>query len=135
MKPSPRVKTSRSRTIRPASPSERRRDAPIIQGYEASREAAKRLIEAADTALPRDVAQAVANAPWVNFLRDKYDVSALMDTIGELTKEADFVARIHGSADKARLQQPLRGRPPKGNNGVASNHDNADANAIAPVTI
>lgn len=108
---------------------------PMIQGYEASREAAKRLLEAAETALPKDVAHAVANAPWVGFLRDKYDVSALMDTIGELAEEADFVARIHASADKARLQQPLRGRPPKANNGAAPNHENAGANAIAPVTI
>ncbi|MBR0850258.1 DNA-binding protein [Bradyrhizobium diazoefficiens] len=108
---------------------------PIIQSYEASREAAKRLLEAAETALPRDFAQAVAIAPWVSFLRDKYDVSALMDTIGELTKEADFVARIHATADKARLQQPLRGRPPKTNNGAAPNHENAGANAIAPATI
>lgn len=108
---------------------------PIIQGYEASREAAKRLLEAAETALARDVAQAVANAPWVSSLRDKHDVSALMDTIGELTKEADFVARIHASADKARVQQPLRGRPPKANNGAVPNHENAGANAIAPETI
>ena len=108
---------------------------PMIQGYEASLEAARRLLEAAETALPRDIAQVVTNAPWVAILRDKHDVSALIDAIGEFAKEADFVARLHASADKARLQQPQRGRPPKANNDAAHKHERAGANTIAPVTI
>ena len=77
-----------------------------IQGYEASVEAAKRALEAAQCALPRDIAQAVANAGWAAFLRDKHDVQALVDHIGEAVQQHDFVSKLHAAADKARHQQP-----------------------------
>ena len=85
---------------------------PLIQGYEASLEAAKRALEMAQNALSRDVGQAVANAGWT-FLRDRCDVQALVDIVGELAAKPDFVATLHAAADKARNQQPQRGRPPK----------------------
>ena len=85
---------------------------PLIQGYEASLEAAKRALEMAQNALSRDVGQAVANAGWT-FLRDRCDVQALVDIVGELAAKPDFVAKLHAAADKARNQQPQRGRPPK----------------------
>ena len=94
---------------------------PPIQGYEASVEAAKRALEAAQSALPRDIAQAVANADWVAFLRDRHDVQALVDHIGEAVQQRDFVSRLHATADKARHQQPQRGRPPKSNQEAAQN--------------
>jgi len=92
-----------------------------IQGYEASVEAAKRALEAAQCALPRDIAQAVANAGWAAFLRDRHDVQALVDHIGEAVQQRDFVSRLHATADKARHQQPQRGRPPKSNQEAAQN--------------
>jgi hypothetical protein len=86
---------------------------PPIQGYEATLEAAKRALEAAQSALARDVGQAVAQAEWTGFLRDKCDVQALVDIVGELAVKPDFVAKLHATADKMRSQQPQRGRPPK----------------------
>ena len=70
---------------------------PPIQGYEASVEAAKRALEAAQSALPRDIAQAVANADWVAFLRDRHDVQALVDHIAEAVQQRDFVSRLHAA--------------------------------------
>lgn len=92
---------------------------PPIQGYEASVEAAKRALEAAQSALPRDIAQAVANAGWAAFLRDRHDVQALVDHIGKAVQQRDLVSKLHAAADKARHQQPQRGRPPKSNQGAA----------------
>jgi hypothetical protein len=108
---------------------------PPIQGYEASLEAARRLLEAAETALPKDIAQAVTNAPWARILRDKHDVSALIDKIGELAREEHFVSALHATADKLRQQQPQRGRPPKANNGAAYDHEHAGADASALVPL
>src|SRR5882762_10176063 len=85
---------------------------PQIQGYDATVEAAKRALEVAQSALPRDVAQAIGTAGWT-FLRDKGDVTALVDVVSELANQPDFVAKLHAAADKARVQQPQRGRPPK----------------------
>src|SRR3954469_4443519 len=89
-----------------------------IQGYEASVEAAKRALEAAKCASPHDIAQAVANAGWAAFLRDRHDVQALVDHIGEAVQQHDFVSKRYAAADKARHQQPQRGRPPKSNQEV-----------------
>ncbi|WP_370095387.1 DNA-binding protein [Bradyrhizobium yuanmingense] len=85
---------------------------PPVQGYEATVEAARRALEAAQNALAKDVGQAVVNARWA-FLRDKFDVSALIDQVSELAAQPAFVAKLHASADKARNQQTPRGRPPK----------------------
>jgi hypothetical protein len=98
---------------------------PPIQGYEATVEAAKRALEAAQTALSRDVGQAIGTAGW-SFLRDKCDVVALVDVVTELANQPDFVSRLHIAADKARVQQPQRGRPPKQNGTIA------DLNHAAP---
>ena len=46
---------------------------PQVQGYDASVEAARRALDAAQSALSRNVGQAVASAGWT-FLRDKCDV-------------------------------------------------------------
>ena len=54
----------------------------------------------------------MVNAQWA-FLRDKFDVSALIDHVSELAAQPGFVAKLHASADKARNQQPPRGRPSK----------------------
>ncbi len=79
---------------------------PPIQGYEASVEAAKRALEAAQSALPRDIAQAVANADWVAFLRDRHDVQALVDHIAEAVQQREFVSKLHAAADKAGTSSP-----------------------------
>ena len=84
-----------------------------IQAYEASVEAAKANLEAARGALSRDVAHGVAGANWAALLRDKFDVQALIEHIGEATRSKDWVNKLHALADKARQQQPSRGRPPK----------------------
>ncbi|MEH2562427.1 DNA-binding protein [Bradyrhizobium sp. AZCC 2289] len=107
---------------------------PPIQGYEASVEAAKRALEAAQSALPRDIAQAVANAGWAAFLRDRHDVQALVDHIAEAVQQRDFVSRLHATADKARHHQPQRGRPPKMNQEAAqkaTGHADVGANSNA----
>ena len=85
---------------------------PQIQGYNATVEAAKRALEAAQNALSRDVGQAIGTAGWT-FLRDKCDVIALVDVVSELANQPDFVSKLHAAADKVRVQQPQRGRPPK----------------------
>lgn len=85
---------------------------PSFQGYEATVETARRALETAQNALARDVGQAVVNSQW-DFLRDKFDVSALIGFVSELAAKPDFVAKLHASADKARHQQPPRGRPSK----------------------
>jgi hypothetical protein len=87
---------------------------PQIQGYDATVEAAKRALEAAQNALSRDVGQAIGTAGWT-FLRDKCDVIALVDVVSELANQPDFVSKLHAAADRARVQQPQRGRPPKQN--------------------
>jgi hypothetical protein len=87
---------------------------PQILGYDATVEAAKRALEAAQAALSRDVGQAIGSAGW-SFLRDKSDVIALVDVVSELANQPDFVSRLHAAADKVRVQQPQRGRPPKVN--------------------
>jgi hypothetical protein len=107
---------------------------PPIQGYEASVEAAKRALEAAQSALPRDIAQAVANAGWAAFLRDRHDVQALVDHIGEAVQQHDFVSKLHAAADKARHQQPQRGRPPKSNQEAAQNAS-GQPNVVQTTTI
>lgn len=106
---------------------------PPIQGYTASVEAARQALEAAETALPRDVGQAVTNAGWV-FLRDRFDVQALIDHITSEAEDADFVSKLHAAADQAKQQQPLRGRPPKANNEKVHKHDSDDENTIATTT-
>ena len=107
---------------------------PPILGYAASVEAARQALEAAQTALCRDVGQAVSQANW-SFLRDRHDIAALVDYITEAAGNADFVSKLHAVADKARLAQPQRGRPPKAANAGAHTNETTGVNAIAPVTI
>lgn len=107
---------------------------PPIQGYTASIEAAKQALEAAQTALPRDVGQAVSGAGW-SFLRDRFDVQALIDQITQAAEEGDFVSKLHAAADQARKQQPQRGRPPKVGHESAHKHVSGDENTIATTTI
>lgn len=106
---------------------------PPIKGYSASIEAARQAFEAAQTAMPRDVGQAVTNAGWV-FLRDPFDVQALVDHITMAAEDPDFVSKLHAAADKARQQQPLRGRPPKASQEMARSHVSDDDNKIAATT-
>ena len=75
---------------------------PPVQGYEAQVLAAKEQLEMARGALSRDVAQAVGAADWVQILRDRFDVQVLVAQIGETAKQADFVAKLHATADKVR---------------------------------
>ena len=49
---------------------------------------------------------------------------ALVDVVGELANQPDFVSKLHAAADKARVQQPQRGRPPK-SNGATNDRKNA----------
>ncbi|MGY4512356.1 DNA-binding protein [Bradyrhizobium sp. USDA 3650] len=107
---------------------------PPIQGYTASVEAARQALEVAQTALPRDVGQAVMAAGWT-FLRDRHDVNALIDHVTSEAESGDFVSKLHAAADKARQQQPQRGRPPKANSDPTHKHVNGDENSIAATTI
>jgi hypothetical protein len=93
---------------------------PPVQGYEEQVTAAREQLEMARGALSRDFAQAVGTADWVQILRDRYDVQALVGQIGETAKQADFVAKLHSAADKVRQQQQQRqrGRPAKSSNGA-----------------
>jgi hypothetical protein len=86
---------------------------PIPGGYAASVEAAKVNLEAAKAALSRDVAQGIADAKWASILRDKFDVLALVEHISEAARSKDWLAKLYASADRARAQQPQRGRPVK----------------------
>jgi hypothetical protein len=86
---------------------------PEIQDYKASVAAAKQTLDTARSALSRDVAQAVANAEWTAFLRDRFDVQALVDHVSAAARQTDFIEKLHAGADKARQQQRQRGRPPK----------------------
>jgi hypothetical protein len=105
--------------LRAIEPVNKRKDMkmPPNQGYQASVASAKELLDTARSALPRDVAQAVANADWT-FLRDRCDVQALIDHIGTAAHKADFVEKLHAAADKARQQQRQRGRPRKTSDAV-----------------
>ena len=58
----------------------------------------------------RDVGAAIVNAQW-SFLRDRFDVNALVAHISETAQRSDFVSKLHAAADKARHQQIPRGRP------------------------
>ncbi|MFK4384673.1 hypothetical protein [Bradyrhizobium sp. USDA 223] len=107
---------------------------PPIQGYSASVEAARQALEVAQTALPRDVGQAVTNAGWT-FLRDRFDVQVLIDHITSKAEDDDFVSKLHAAADKARQQQPQRGRPPKATSDTAHKHVRDDESPIVPATI
>ncbi|WP_027577129.1 hypothetical protein [Bradyrhizobium sp. WSM1743] len=60
----------------------------------------------------------MGNAEWA-FLRDKFDVNALIDHVSELAAKPDFVAKLHAATDKARNEQPQRGRPPKASTAAA----------------
>jgi hypothetical protein len=76
------------------------------------------------------LAAAISQVDWP-FLRDRHDVTALVDHITEAAANADFVSKLHAVADRARLAQPQRGRPPKAANGAAHASENAGAAAIA----
>lgn len=53
---------------------------------------------------------AIPNTQW-SFLRDRFDVNALVAHISETAQRSDFVSKLHAAADKARHQQIPRGRP------------------------
>jgi hypothetical protein len=106
---------------------------PQIQGYDATVEAAKRALEAAQNALSRDVGQAIGTAGW-SFLRDKCDVIALVDVVSELANQPDFVCKLHAAADKVRVQQPQRGRPPKSNGATTDSENVAQPDGGARAT-
>jgi hypothetical protein len=67
-----------------------------IQGYTAPVEAAKQALEAAQTALLRDVGQAVGNAGWA-FPRNHFDVKALIDHVTSEAQDADFVSKLYAA--------------------------------------
>ncbi len=64
-------------------------------------------------ALARDLAAAVTGAEWHKFLRDKYDVAVLVERVGEMGKQPEWVAKLQAAGDRARQQGT--GRPRKGN--------------------
>jgi hypothetical protein len=107
---------------------------PPIQGYSASIESARQAFEAAKNALPRDFGQAVMAAGWT-FLRDRHGVDALIDHVTSEAENDDFVSKLHAAADKARQQQPQRGRPPKATNDTAHKHVKDDESPIVPATV
>lgn len=62
-------------------------------------------------ALARDLATAVAAADWQAFLRDRYDVNALVAHIDGLAAKPEWVAKLQAAGDRARQQGRQRGRP------------------------
>lgn len=63
--------------------------------------------------LARDVAAAVAGSDWQAFLRDRYDVDALVERVAELGRQPEWVAKLQAAGDRARQQGGKRGRPRK----------------------
>lgn len=102
-----------------------------IHGYAASIEAAKHTLEEAKNALARDVGTAIANAQW-SFLRDRFDVAALVNHVTEVAQKGEFVSKLHAAADKARQQQSPRGRPRKKTNTAIQKAEIGKANPMAP---
>jgi len=54
--------------------------------------------------------------------------------VSEFANQRDFVPKLHATADKARVQQPQRGRPPKANSaatGLNTTQSNGGASATA----
>ncbi len=65
-------------------------------------------------ALARDVAAATAPKDWHTFLRDRFDVAALVAHIDRLRRDEKFAEAVRADADRAREAQGRgRGRPPK----------------------
>jgi len=54
----------------------------------------------------------VKTKDW-SFLRDRHDVSALVEHIDEASRQPEFVTKLHAAGDRARQQLRQRGRPPK----------------------
>lgn len=84
-----------------------------MQGYKELVDTLRQELHKARGALARDLAAAAAGADWQVFLRDRYDVAALVEHIEELGRKPDWVARLQAAGDRARQQGGKRGRPRK----------------------
>jgi hypothetical protein len=88
-----------------------------MQTYKNQVDGLREQLAKARGSLARDVAAAVATADWHKFLRDKYDVAALVQRVAEFGQQKEWVAALQAAGDRARQQGTKRGRPRKGNKG------------------
>jgi hypothetical protein len=85
-----------------------------MQGYQSQVDELRDQLSKARSALARDIAAAVATKDWArDFLRDRHDVSALVEHIEEARRQSDFVNKLHAAGDRERQQLRQRGRPRK----------------------
>jgi hypothetical protein len=84
-----------------------------MQSYQDQVETLRDQLNRARNALGRDLAAAVSAKDWSAFLRDRYDVAALVDHIETIGGQAEFVAKLQAAGDRARDQVRHRGRPRK----------------------
>lgn len=71
-----------------------------------------------------------------SFLRDRFDVAALVNHVTEVAQKGEFVSKLHAAADKARQQQQSpRGRPRKKTNPAIQKAEIGKANPMAPVAL
>ena len=81
----------------------------------------KEQLSQAKAALARDSGAAVAARDWQRFLRDRYDVAALLDHIEVAAERPEFVKELHAAGDRARQAgSGRRGRPPRASKAVAT---------------
>lgn len=81
----------------------------------------KEQLSQAKAALARDIGAGVAVRDWQRFLRDRYDVAALLDYIEAAAEKPAFVTELHAAGDRARQAgSGKRGRPPKASKAVAT---------------
>jgi len=91
-----------------------------MQTYQACVEALREQLNKARGSLARDVAAAVAASDWQRFLRDRFDVAALVERVDEMGKQSEWVAKLQAAGDRARQQGGHRGRPRKAGKEAAS---------------
>ena len=85
-----------------------------METYASNRKRLEAQAQEAAQALPRDLAAALAKRDWSEYLRDRYDVDALVAKLDELRRERGFIEEIRAAGDCNRAAQSgRRGRPRK----------------------
>src|SRR5665647_3321558 len=104
---------------------------PNVKTYESMTSGLEAELAAARGALARDVAAAIAPRDWQDFLRDRFDVAALVAHIDRLRRDQKFADAMRADADRAREAQGRgRGRPSKKSSHETSPSKPAAAHAI-----
>jgi hypothetical protein len=86
-----------------------------MQTYKDQVDGLREQLNKARGALARNVAAAVVTTDWSKFLRDRYDIQALVEQVAELGQQPAWVAALQAAGDRARQQGGKRGRARKGN--------------------